>query len=130
MAERSAAPDNSAAVELREAQRPPSLGARTPQAATPGNRAIAVGARRADRKAPPKGAVAQRPGASRRSIPSLEGKKEKRDTSGPGARNQRIRAAQRWLFVIPGRRKAANPESITTNNAIMDRQGLWIPALA
>jgi len=30
MAERSAAPDNGATVESREAQRPPSLGARTP----------------------------------------------------------------------------------------------------
>jgi hypothetical protein len=28
------------------------------------------------------------------------------------------------------RAKRANPESITTSGAIMDRQGLWIPALA
>ena len=32
--------------------------------------------------------------------------------------------------VIPGRAEGANPESITTNGAILDRQGLWIPALA
>ena len=28
------------------------------------------------------------------------------------------------------RAKRANPESITTNNVITDRRGLWIPALA
>jgi len=51
MTEQGAVPDNGIAVEPREAQRPTSLGARTPQAATPGNGDIAVGARRADRKA-------------------------------------------------------------------------------
>ena len=39
-------------------------------------RAPSHGARRPDRKGPPKGAVAQRPGASRRSIPSSEGRKK------------------------------------------------------
>ena len=38
MMERGAVPDNGIAVEPREAQRPTSLAARTPQAATPGNR--------------------------------------------------------------------------------------------
>jgi hypothetical protein len=37
-------PDNGIAVEPREAQRPTSLAARTPQAAIPGNGDIAVGA--------------------------------------------------------------------------------------
>jgi hypothetical protein len=43
MTERGAAPDNGAAVEPREAQRPTSLAARTPTAAIPGNGDIAVG---------------------------------------------------------------------------------------
>jgi hypothetical protein len=34
------------------------------------------------------------------------------------------------LAVIPGRREAPGPESITTNSAIMDMLELWIPALA
>ena len=71
-------PDNGIAVEPREAQRPTSLAARTPTAATPGNGDIAVGAM--------KRTVARSvreprklPGASRRSIPSLRGngKREK-----------------------------------------------------
>ena len=37
MTERGAVPDNGIAVEPREAQRPTSLAARTPQAADPGN---------------------------------------------------------------------------------------------
>jgi hypothetical protein len=76
--EQGAAPDNGIAVEPREAQRPTSLAARTPQAANPGNGDLAVGAL-ADREVRPcrhaaclyKGAVAQLPGASRRSIPSI-----------------------------------------------------------
>jgi len=44
MTERGAVPDNDIAVEPREAQRPTSLAARTPQAAIPGNGDIAVGA--------------------------------------------------------------------------------------
>ena len=63
MTERGAVPNNGVAVEPREAQRPTLLGARTPQAADPGNGDIAVGARRAYVTGPPKGAVAQRPGA-------------------------------------------------------------------
>ena len=43
MTERGAAPDNGAALERREAQRPTSLAARTPEAATLGNGDIAVG---------------------------------------------------------------------------------------
>ena len=66
-------PDNGIAVEPREAQRPTSLAARTPIAATPGNGDIAVGARWTGDSGPPKGGVAHRPGASRRSIPSLRG---------------------------------------------------------
>ena len=44
MTEQGAGPDNGIAVEPREAQRPTSLAARTPQAATPGNGDLAVGA--------------------------------------------------------------------------------------
>ena len=69
-------PDNGIAVEPREAQRPTSLAARTPQAATPGNGDIAVGARWTGDSGPPKGGVAHRPGASRRSIPSCEGRRK------------------------------------------------------
>ncbi len=86
-------PASIAAVERREAQRPTSLGARTPQAATPGNREIAVGARRAYVISPPKGAVAQRPGASRRSIPSHQ-RVRKRERVYPHPDEW---AAQRWL---------------------------------
>src|SRR6185312_10141886 len=75
-----------AAVEPREAQRPTSLAARTPTAAIPGNGDIAVGARLAANGRPEgplarasdphMGAVAQLPGASRRSIPSCRGETE------------------------------------------------------
>ena len=83
--------DNGIAVEPREAQRPTSLAARTPQAAILGNGDIAVGARRTANGRPGGpaslachvGAVAQLPGASRRSIPSFRGEKENRD-AGPG----------------------------------------------
>jgi hypothetical protein len=44
MTARGAMPNNGVAVEPQEAQRPTSLAARTPQAATPGNGDIAVGA--------------------------------------------------------------------------------------
>ena len=75
-------PDNGIAVEPREAQRPTSLAARTPQAAILGNGDIAVGAIkrtlamsvREPRKLP---------GASRRSIASLRGE-GKRDAGHPG----------------------------------------------
>ena len=60
-------PDNGIAVEPREAQRPTSLAARTPSAAILGNGDIAVGARWTGDSGPPKGGVAHRPGASRRS---------------------------------------------------------------
>src|SRR4051812_46540771 len=61
-----------AAVEPREAQRPTSLAARTPQAAILGNGDIAVGAikRTLARSA---GEPRKLSGASRRSIPSLRG---------------------------------------------------------
>jgi hypothetical protein len=71
MTEQGAVPDNGIAVVPRVAQRPTSLAARTPTAAIHGNGDIAVGARRAGDSGPPKGAVAQLPGASRRSIPSF-----------------------------------------------------------
>src|SRR5437868_12664898 len=41
--------------------------------------------------------VSQTPGASRRSITSLRQGEEKRGRGVPGARKQRIRAAERWL---------------------------------
>ena len=44
MTERGGCADNAHSVEPREAQRPTSLAARTPQAAAPGNRVSAVGA--------------------------------------------------------------------------------------
>ena len=75
MTERGAVPDNGIAVEPREAQRPTSLAARTPQAADPGNGNPPWVRRRAS-QACLKGAVAQHPGASRRSIPSLEGRRK------------------------------------------------------
>ena len=66
MTEQGAVPDNGIAVEPREAQRPTSLGARTPQAATPGNRDSPWVRRRAS-QACLKGAVAQHP----RRLPAL-----------------------------------------------------------
>ena len=81
-------------VERREAQRPTSLGACAPQAVTLGNQEWPWAHGWPDRKGCPKGAVAQRPGASRRSIP-LVGKRKKGnrrsrrlDTTGDDA----------WLF--------------------------------
>jgi hypothetical protein len=91
-------PDNGIAVEPREAQRPTSLAARTPQAAALGNRVSAVGARWAYVIGPPKGGVAHRPGASRRSIPSfIEGRRKTGMRAIRCARKQSLRAAQRWL---------------------------------
>ena len=87
-------PDNGIAVEPREAQRPTSMAARTPQAATPGNGDIAVGARWTGDSGPPKGGVAHRPGASRRSIPSYRGETENR-ADAPAS--QTTGAAERWL---------------------------------
>jgi hypothetical protein len=98
MTEQGAVPDNGIAVEPREAQRPTSLAARTPQAANPGDGDLAVGARRASVIGPPKGGVAHRPGASRRSIPSFRGETENRETGIPGARKQSPGPAERWLF--------------------------------
>ena len=69
MTERGAVPDNGIAVEPREAQRPTSLAARTPQAAIPGNGDIAVGAYKRT-LARSVGEPRKLPGASRRSIPS------------------------------------------------------------
>ena len=82
-----------AAVEPREAQRPTLLAARTPQAATPGDGDLAVGARRTSVNRPPKGGVAHRSGASRRSIPSFRGGKENRETGHPRRPKTKPRAA-------------------------------------
>jgi hypothetical protein len=96
MTEQGAVPDNGIAVEPREAQRPTSLAARTPQAAIPGNGDIAVGAiKRALVR--PVGEPRKLPGASRRSIPSYRGEKEKWDAGHPGPEKQRTGAAERWL---------------------------------
>jgi len=92
MTERGAAPDNGVAVEPREAQRPTSLAARTPQAATPGNGNPPWVRRRAS-QACLKGGVAHRSGASRRSIPSLRGTEKWADAPA----SQRTGAAERWL---------------------------------
>ena len=105
MTELGAVPDNGIALERREAQRPTSLAARTPIAAIPGNGDIAVGARRTANGLPGGptslachvGAVAQLPGASRGSIPSLRGKRKK----GKDAPASQITgAAERWLFAL------------------------------
>ena len=98
-------PDNGIAVEPREAQRPTSLAARTPTAAILGNGDIAVGARRTANGLPGGptslachvGAVAQLPGASRRSIPSFEGRRKTGMRATPGPEKQRTGAAERWL---------------------------------
>ena len=89
-------PDNGIAVEPREAQRPTSLAARTPQAAILGNGDIAVGAIKRT-LARSVGEPRKLPGASRRSIPSCRGEKEKRDAGHPGPEKQRTGAAERWL---------------------------------
>jgi hypothetical protein len=98
MTERGAMPDNGIAVEPREAQRPTSLAARTPQAAALGNRVSAVGARRAYVIGPPKGGVAHRPGASRRSIPSYSREKENRDAGTRAARKTKRPAGAALAF--------------------------------
>src|SRR6185312_7799610 len=100
-----------AAVEPREAQRPTSLAARTPTAAIPGNGDIAVGARLAANGRPEgplarasdphMGAVAQLPGASRRSIPSCRGETEKRDTGAPAARKTKPPGGAALAFSAP-----------------------------
>ena len=87
MTERGVAPDNGVTVEPREAQRPTSLAARTPQAAIPGNGDIAVGAiKRALVR--PVGEPRKLPGASRRSIPSYRGEKENGMRATPGPKNK------------------------------------------
>ena len=74
-------------VERREAQRPTSLGACAPKAVTLGNQEWPWAHGWPDRKGCPKGAVAQRPGASRRSIPLVgKRKKGKRRTRPPRIR--------------------------------------------
>src|SRR5215208_7124176 len=75
MTEQGAVPDNGIAVEPREAQRPTSLAARTPQAAIPGNGDIAVGAYKRT-LARSVGEPRKLPGASRRSIPRVEGRRK------------------------------------------------------
>ena len=137
MTERGAVPDNGIAVEPREAQRPTSLAARTPQAAILGNGDIAVGARRAIRHRPvPKGRRSAAPWRLPALHPLISRGTENRDTGHPGrSKIKATGAAERWLIptaVIPGeRRKAArDPESITTKGEIMEKQWLWIPALA
>src|SRR5688500_17344324 len=87
-----------AAVEPREAQRPTSLAARTPIAATPGDRAIAVGAM-ADREVRPAGSSPAVQG-SRCSLappgaPSPYRGEGKREKTGPDVSKQP--AAERWL---------------------------------
>ena len=76
-------PDNGIAVEPREAQRPTSLAARTPQAATPGNRESPWVRGWAVTGPATKGAVAQHPGASRRFIPLPVGREGKREKTPP-----------------------------------------------
>ena len=105
-------------MERREAQRPTSLAARTPKAATPGDGDIAVGAQGGPQGSPgrprqPAEGAAIRPGASRRSIPS-SGKRKKGKTGRTSLNNRR---AKRWLLSprhSGARAKRANPESITT----------------
>ena len=99
MTERGVAPDNGVAVEPREAQRPTSLAARTPQATTPGNGDIAVGAIKrtlARSVREPR----KLPGASRRSIPSFEGTRKKGDGPPPGPKKPGVGAAERWLNAL------------------------------
>ena len=76
-------PDNGIAVEPREAQRPTSLAARTPQAAVLGNGDTAVGAMKRT-LARSVGEPRKLPGASRRSIPSFEGSRKTGMRAGPG----------------------------------------------
>ena len=83
-----------------------------------------MGARRADRKAPPKGAVAQRPGASRRSIPFMEGEKENGMRADPAPEIKEYGRRSVGCSSFRGAAKRANPESISTNGAITDRQGI------
>jgi hypothetical protein len=100
MTEQGGCADNAHSVEPREAQRPTLLAARTPQAAPPGNRDRAVGARWTATHGLPGGptslarhvgAVAQLPGASRRSIPSFRGETENgiRAVPPPGKQKER-----------------------------------------
>ena len=95
MTERGAVPDNGIAVEPREAQRPTSLAARTPKAATPGNRESPWVRRRAS-QACLKGAVAQHP----RRLPALHPLIEGRRKNGKDApASQIIGVAERWLIL-------------------------------
>ena len=100
MAEQGAAPDNGVAVERREAQRPTSLGARASKRSpwvTRNGRRRAVGPiARARQRGPRKP-----PGASRRSIPSLEGRKKGNGV--PGAAMNTVDDARLFYAVIPGR---------------------------
>ena len=100
MTERGAAPDNGIAVEPREAQRPTSLAARTPQRRSPVTGISPwVAVDRKVRQAASSRSVGEPrklPGASRRSIPSIEGKR-KTGCGPPRARKTRAGAAERWL---------------------------------
>ena len=80
-------PDNGIAVEPREAQRPPSLGARTPQAATPGNGDIAVGAYKRTLARSVWGLAS--PWRLPALHPLMRGETENRDTGVPGARKRK-----------------------------------------
>jgi hypothetical protein len=90
MTEQGADADNASAVEHREAQRPTSLAARTPQAATPGDREFAVGAM-AGREVRPAGLVSllDKGGDPPWRLPALHslarGEKENRDAGSPQA---------------------------------------------
>jgi len=113
-------PTTRSAVERREAQRfggEASQALRSPPARASGRDShphpckARWGVRR-NAPAPHKGAVAQRPGASRRSIPSLEGDgKRERATC---ALAETGSGALATTVVIPGPSAARSPESITT----------------
>src|SRR5664279_6593082 len=88
-----AAPDNGVAVERREAQPPPSMGARAPEAVDPGNR-TQPWARGGLRQCPPKGAA---PAPWRLpALHSLMRGTEKGKQAYPAP--IRIGRAERWLF--------------------------------
>ena len=122
MTEQGAVPDNGIAVEPREAQRPTSLAARTPQAATPGNRESPWVRSNGPSQGPcgasqAPGAVASRvypTCASNMSIsalaeigrapsPRFRGEKENRDTGTPAARKTRSRASGALAALRPTR---------------------------
>ena len=88
MTEQGAVPDNGIAVEPREAQRPTSLAARTPQAAIPGNGDIAVGAQ-AGLASLPQGCRSAAPEAPPGApSPHIEGRRKKGMRATPGPKNK------------------------------------------